>query len=756
MIFATLSFLAGLILVQQLSVLPESHWLYTGAIAIAVIVWRRYWLCLCFSMGVLWAILFASLRLEGQLAKQLENIEISVKGTVLELPELHEKSVRFNFNITESSVPLPATIRLSWYEAGHPVKAGEHWAFAVKLKRPHGTLNLGAFDYERWLFTEGIGATGSVRKQPIPVLLSRDSAWCSIAMWRQNISDLLTQSLADNANLGLIKALTLGDGHGISQAQWDIFRKTGTTHLFVISGSHIGLVAGLVYWLMLKSCVRTGILAWSPQKIAAMASLVFGLLYSAIAGFTVPTQRAMLMLAIAMLAIVLQRNNRPFHTLAVALLAILIVDPLAVLAPGFWLSFLAVALIIYTISARLTTPRAFWGSLKVNWATSLGLAPLLLVFFQQISLIAPIANFVAVPVIEVLIVPVALVATVLLPLSSTVALPLFWLVDKVLQGLIWLLIHLADLPFATLSHTAPSPWVLLFAVPAILLLLAPIGMPARGLGIILLLPLVFTKTQHPKTGELKLTVLDVGQGLAVVVQTASHWLIYDTGPKYHSGTDSGQTVLLPFLRSQQADKLDMVMISHGDSDHIGGAETLLSSLPTARVSTSVPVQLAAYKPTVCIAGQSWLWDEVEFTVLSPDHVFESDNDNSCVLRIDSKQGSVLLTGDIEAVAEQRLLANYGNKLRATVLVAAHHGSKTSSTQAFLNAVAAQTIIIPAGYLNQFHHPHPAVLARYQQSKAKIFNTAHSGAITINTEDIEAPTSTLRDSEGKYWNNKPPK
>jgi competence protein ComEC len=292
----------------------------------------------------------------------------------------------------------------------------------------------------------------------------------------------------------------------------------------------------------------------------------------------------------------------------------------------------------------------------------------------------------------------------------------------------------------------------MFAVPAVLLLLAPIGMPARGLGIVMLLPLVFTKTQLPKIGHINMTVLDVGQGLAVAVQTATHWLIYDTGPKYNSGTDSGQTVLLPFLRSQQVDKLDTVMISHGDSDHIGGAETLLNSIPTAQVITSVPAQLSAYKPTACMAGQSWLWDEVKFTVLAPDHVFESDNDNSCVLRIDSKQGSVLLTGDIEAIAEQQLVSRYGEKLKANVLLAPHHGSKTSSTLAFLNAVAPDSIIIPAGYLNQFHHPHPDVLSRYQQSKAKIFNTAHSGAITINTENSGSWISTFRDSDGKYWNN----
>jgi competence protein ComEC len=753
MILATLSFLAGLLLVQQFSVLPESQWLLGGVIAIGLIVWRRHWLCLCFSAGVLWAIVFASFRLADQLPKHLEGIDIPVKGTIRDLPEQNEKVVRFNFSIAESAVPLPDTVRLSWYNVEHPVKAGQHWSFTIKLKRPHGTLNPGAFDYERWLFTEGIGATGSVRSQPKAVLLTRDSAWRNVSIWRQAITDLLTQALPDSKNLGLIKALTLGDGSSISQAQWDIFRSTGTTHLFVISGSHIGLIAGLVYLLTLKFWARTGLLRWSPQKVAAGIALIFGVLYSALAGFTVPTQRAMIMLAIAMAAISLQRNNRPLHTLTLAMLAILIVDPLAILAVGFWLSFLAVALIVYTISARLKTPGNILGTLKINWATSVGLSPLLLMFFQQISLISPVANFVAVPVIGFLIVPLALVATIILPISSTLARPLFWAVDTVLQGLIGLLVQLANLPLSTLTHTAPSPWALAFAVPAVLLLLAPTGMPARSLSLILLLPLVFTKTQPPKTGHINMTVLDVGQGLAVAVQTATHWLVYDTGPKYSSGSDSGQTVLLPFLRGQKADSIDTLLVSHGDKDHIGGAETLLRNLPTASVITSAPALLRSHAPTPCTAGQSWLWDEVRFTMLSPEQPFESDNDNSCVLRIDSQQGSVLLAGDIEAEAEQRLVANYGQKLRANVLVSPHHGSKTSSTLEFLNAVAPETVIIPAGYLNQFGHPHRDVLARYQQIKARIFNTADSGAITINTEGSKGQVNAFRDTNGKYWNNK---
>ena len=751
MIVSALSFLSGLLVVQQFSALPGSQWLIVVTVSAGIMAWLRYWRWLFFVTGVLWAIVFAMVRLSDRLPESLEGINIPVQGIIVDLPEQDERQTRFDFLITESAQKLPSKLRLSWYFPDQIIKAGQHWSFTVKLKRPHGSLNPGGFDYERWLFTQGIGAAGYVRPDSKPVLLGRDSAWTNISVWRQRITDRLSFLLSESPSLGLIKALTIGDGSGITQQQWDVFRKTGTTHLVVISGSHVGLIAGLAYFLVLKVWAWTGLLRWSPQRVAAVAAMLVAVFYAGLAGFSVPAQRAVIMLAVVMLAIILQRNTRPFNTLAVALFVVLVYDPLAVLAVGFWLSFLAVSLIIYVVAGRLSKSGYMLEGIKINWATSVGLSPLLLFFFQQVSLISPLANFIAVPVISLLAVPLSLLAVVLMFGFPLLASKLFMIVDTALQGLWWLLVHLAELPLATISHAQPSVWALVFALPGVLLLLAPRGMPARWLSLIMFLPLVFTPTNKPKAGSINMTLLDVGQGLSVVVQTENHWLVYDTGAKFSAESDMGRSVVLPFLRRQGADKIDRLIISHGDNDHIGGALSLMHGMPTEQVLTSVPQQLSDYSPLMCEAGQSWTWDNVTFTLLSPQHPFVSDNDNSCVLKIESEQGAVLLTSDIETAAESWLVETYGNHLKAKVLISPHHGSKTSSTFEFLQAVQPVYVLIPAGYRNQFGHPHQEVLDRYEQIKAQWLNTADSGAISLGVKDGLWQVQSLRDTESKYWN-----
>lgn len=790
MVVSALSFLAGLIWVQQFAVLPDVKWLIAGGVATCIIAGLRYWRCLFFLVGILWAIVFAMHRLADRLPEQLEGVEIPVTGTIADLPEQDEKRVRFDFitrdgvyaenlsgtgsaitrdGVYAASLPgadaaitrntyefagrLPSKLRLSWYYPDQPVKAGQQWTFTVKLKRVHGTLNPGGFDYERWLFSEGVGATGYVRPNPKPVLLGNDPAWRNISVWRQSLADRLSNTLGNSPSLALIKALTIGDGNGIEQEQWEVFRKTGTTHLVVISGSHIGLIAGLVYLLVLRAWAWTGYLAWSPQKVAALSAVLAAIFYSGLAGFSVPTQRSVVMLSIAMLAVILQRNSRPFNTLAVAMFAVLILDPLAVLSAGFWLSFLAVGIIVYVVSGRLGKLGHVWAAIKINWATSVALSPLLLLFFQQISLIAPFANLIAVPVISLLAVPLSLLAVMIMFISPVLADKLFFLVDRVLQGLWWLLTHLAETPMAAVNHALPSYWALFFAVPGILLLLAPVGIPARWLGLVMFFPLLFTESRQPETGAIRMTLLDVGQGLSTVVQTTHHLLVFDTGAKFSEQSDMGQGVLLPFLHSEGVTKIDSLIVSHGDNDHIGGTASLMRGMPAEKVLTSVPQMLSEYAPVQCAAGQSWVWDQVEFTVLAPRQAFVSENDNSCVLKIRSQYGTALLTGDIEAAAESWLVNTYGEELKADVLVAPHHGSKTSSTAGFLQAVQPDYVLIPAGYRNQFGHPHKDVLARYRQVNAKWLSSAYSGAIAVNVGNSGFAVQGMRETEGRYWNAK---
>jgi competence protein ComEC len=750
----TLLFLAGALLVQQLPALFASEWLMAGGLIAGLVAGLRLWRVLFFLLGALWAILFAMSRLSDRLPDSLEGVNIPVKGVVVGLPERDEKRVRFDLVVSESGRDLPSKMRLSWYYPKHGVRAGQQWSFTVKLKRPHGNLNPGGFDYERWLFTEGIGATGYVRNHPAPVMLSDDPAWYSISAGRQRVADQLSQLLGDSKSLPLVKAITIGDGNDIRQEQWEVFRKTGTLHLMVISGGHIGLVAGLVYFVVLRLWAWTGLLAWSPQKVAALSALAVAILYSALAGFSIPTQRSVIMLAVVMVAIILQRNTRSFHTLATAMFAVLLLDPLAVLSAGFWLSFLAVAVIVYAVAGRFGKSGYLGGTLKINWATTVALSPLLLFFFQQVSLIAPLANLIAVPVVSFLVVPLSLLSVLVMWVSPALAGNLFVLIDVVLQGLWWLLSELAEMPLSVINHAQPPVWALCFAIPGILIILAPAGMPARWLGLVMFLPLAFTESERPEPGGFKMTLLDVGQGLSAVVQTSGHVLVYDTGAKFSQQSDMGRSVVLPFLRKQGIDKIDSLVISHGDNDHIGGAESLMKGIDTGQVLTSVPQQLSSHAPVACMKGQSWRWDGVMFTMLSPaPSGFVSENDNSCVLRIQSEKGVVLLVGDIEAAAETWLVEAYGGQLKADVLIAPHHGSKTSSTRPFLQKVQPDYVLIPAGYRNQFGFPHQSVLKRYQDVNAQWLNVAEQGAIFVDAETDSLAVQTMRRRESRYWNSR---
>jgi competence protein ComEC len=744
-------FLAGILVVQQLTRLPELIWLPLVMIGLFMLAKFKYWRLFFFIGGMLWAILFATHRLNDRLPEQLAGQDIEIQGYVADLLETEENHVRFNFKVTSSKIKLPDLLRLTWYYPNKILKAGDQWDFTVRLKPPHGTFNPGGFDFERWLFVEGIGATGYVRSSPEPKLENSPPLTAGLLVWRQSIAGQLNALLASSESLSMIKALTIGDGNSLSPHQWEVFRKTGTTHLMVISGSHIGMIAGLMYLLILRLWATTGILAISPQKIAALSALAIAIFYAGLTGFSVPAQRSALMIAIAMFAIVLQRNTHPYHVLAVALFAVLLVDPLVTLSAGFWLSFIAVALIIYVLSGRLATTGFLKGSLTVNWVTSVGLAPILLFFFQQVSLISPIANLIVVPIISLIVVPLALLATLIMLFLPPVAEQLFIIVDFVLRGLWWILVQLAELPLSTLAHAQPSWWALVFAVPGLLLLFAPKGLPARSLGLVMLFPMIFTEINKIPAGTFKLTLLDVGQGLSTVVQTASHNLIFDTGAKFSGTSDAGQSVIVPFLRHEGINKIDTLIVSHGDNDHIGGVDSLAGAIPRERLLTSVPQRLQQYAPMKCKAGQSWTWDNVQFSILSPPlNPFLSDNDNSCVLHIHSGHGTAVLTGDIEETAEAWLIDSYGDKLKSDVLIAPHHGSKTSSTSAFLRTVNPAVILIPAGYRNQFGHPHQEVLQRYQKLNINWYNNSDNGAIQASFNE-HLNIVSWRMAEGRYWN-----
>ena len=377
---------------------------------------------------------------------------------------------------------------------------------------------------------------------------------------------------------------------------------------------------------------------------------------------------------------------------------------------------------------------------------------MLLFYFKQVSIIAPIANLVAVPVISLLIVPFCLIAVLLMFFSPFLAEHLFLLVDKLLQGLWFVLSAMAELPFATMTTSSVPFYAIPLALIGVFVLLSPRGIPARWLGLVLLLPLLLVEVKRPALGEVSMTLLDVGQGLSTVIETSNHVLVFDTGAKYSKYYDMGDAVVIPFLKSKGIKTVDTLMISHGDNDHIGGAESVINQTQVEKIMTSVPEMLEHYAPVQCSAGQSWVWDQVSFDVLSPrQNLFVSENNNSCVLKISSKQGSILLTGDIEKFAEVWLVKNAAEKLESQILIAPHHGSKTSSTYSFLKQVNPDIVLIPSGYRNRFSFPHQSVLKRYKKIQARVMNVANEGAIVVESKNDAFVVKSTRLAQSKYWN-----
>lgn len=733
-----LGLLSGVCVIQQLPVIPPI-WLWSALFVPSfILAHRAHYFKSALVFGLCWAGIHGALSLNDTLPVADEREEALVEGTVLDMPRRMERGLRFDFHITHVLKPvstsLPEKVRISWYDDTSTVKAGQTWRLRLSLRQPRGMMNPGSIDYEQWQFSQGIRAVGYVRNSADNRLLqghATPDTWLMI--WRQSTCDQLDRALAGSPVAGLLKAITMGAEDDITRPQWDVLRKTGTAHLIAISGSHIALIAGFVFFTTRYLCAALGLVRWSPPRIAACASLLAALSYSALADFSIPTQRAMIMITIAMTAILLQRHHRILNLLSLAIIAIILWDPLAVISVGFWLSFGAVGLIAYTVTGRIRQTSATRQALHINWVTALGLAPLLLLFFRQVSLISPIANALAVPVLGTLLVPLCLAGTLLLSLAPTLGQWLLGLAGWILQHFWILLEWFAQLPLAQFTQAQLPLWTLMFALWGVLLLLAPRGIPSRSLGIIMLLPAILHRPWHPEAGNYRLTLLDVGQGLSAVIETRHNTLVFDTGARMGPGFDMGEAVISPYLRYRGIATIDMLVISHGDNDHIGGAESLLNEFPVTAVYSSVPAIPGAAAVIPCHTGQEWEWDQVRFEMLGPVATSQKENDNSCVLKVTGEGGSVLLTGDIEAPGERLLLEADPEKIRSRILIVPHHGSKTSSTDDFLTHVQPEWAFFPVGYMNRYGFPHAPVMARYQSHHIGIMNTALNGAIILDVE-----------------------
>jgi competence protein ComEC len=762
MVLLTAAFVAGVVALQWCANLP-TLWVYSVVpIALYGLVWRIARLPAVFILGFLWAALLAGKALDPVLDPALEGKTLLVEGEVLDRPQrITARQVRFPFYIErldagQGWTEFRGKVRLNLYNTDPGVALGERWQLVVRLKQPHGFSNPGGFDFEQWLFQQRIRATGYVRQDRAR---NRRLAVADVSMinrFRSRLMAAFDEMGAKRPSLALIRALTIGDRSMLSPSQWEVLRATGTSHLVAISGLHVSLVAGLVFWLTRFVWLHFGHLVeqYPASKVAAVTAVCAALVYALLAGFGIPARRALIMVTVFMLAVLSDQSISFSRVICVAAVMILLLDPLSVLSPGWWLSFSAVSTIAYCMAGRHGRRGFAQKWLYMHFVLALSMAPLLLVFFQQSSVIAPLANMVAVPYVGMMVVPVALAGTLAFSISETAG---EWVLQTAadLLSLIWpWLSGLAGLEQVLWHPHQAVTWTLVPAFAGLCLLFMPRGIPGRWLALLWLLPIVVVEPHRPEWGEARVTLLDVGQGLSAVIETRLHTLVYDAGPRFSETFDTGQAVVVPFLRHSGVRKLDTLIVSHGDNDHIGGVASLLAEYPADRVLTSVTGKIPQARAQPCWRDQQWFWEGVRFTMLHParDNRLQGNN-ASCILRIESAGGhSILLPGDIEARGEEALLLPPQHELAAAVLVAPHHGSDTSSTPAFIEAVHPDTVLFPSGYRNRYGFPKAPVVERYSGIQAKMYETGLSGALTVtlSSEDEKPHVRRFRDERRRYW------
>ncbi|WP_423196619.1 MULTISPECIES: DNA internalization-related competence protein ComEC/Rec2 [unclassified Cupriavidus] len=866
-----LAFVAGCWWLQQQGRLPAwPGFLPVVVLAMAWLAWRRAHaravaIVLALTLGAGWAAWRADQRLADWLPEAEAGQDRELAGVIAGLPDEADHGTRFVFRADRH---VPARVLLTWRKPPVKLVPGQRWQLTVRLRPPRGLANPHGFDYAYWLLGEGIGATGYVRAARAGP--QHDDA-ARIERWRAQLRDRLRAALPPDARLGgVLVALAIGDQRGIAAADWEVFRRTGIAHLVSISGLHITMLSGaagaLVHWLWRHSFGFGRILhrpppgwrrglrwcalpLWCPARHAALVAAVLTALgYGLLAGMQIPALRTVTMLTVAAIALWGGRAPPPSLVLAWSAAAAVALDPWAVMAPGFWLSFGAVAVILLVAvrarqSADMTWParlRAWLAdAARVQWAVTVGLVPLTLLLFGQVSVVSAVANALAIPVVSLVVTPLALAAAVLPHALASFALAVAH------TAMVWLSAALAWLaaPSWAVWEAAHAGWIpLVLAVLGVAHVLMPGGNRAmRSRGVLLMLPMLVAGRHPVPHGEMRITALDVGQGTAVLVETRRHALLYDTGPAYASGASAGAQVVVPYLRAMGVRRLDQLMVSHEDADHAGGVREVEAVVPVrARLTAAPPGQPWMAQPwRPCAAGASWEWDGVGFAILHPPaaqvgNARHASNARSCVLRVVTAQRSVLLTGDIGVREERAIVARMAQpaaaatnaayaayaayaanareagkggdggeggevsdvrevpavaevaeagdaadagdigaaedpaspdaadmalaasaSLQSDILIVPHHGSGTSSGDAFLRAVAPELAIFQLGYRNRYRHPRADVWARYERLGIARYRTDETGAVSIVTRGACHEVSTYRQRVRRYWREAPP-
>lgn len=770
----TIAFSFGVLLASRLPMLPPIAVCQTLVAVACLLHWRADLRLLAAALlGASWLGCYGGNALQERWTATSDWRDVWVEATVQDLPTATENGLRVRVRLDKicrgsslrrcNFAALPTDGREAQISLYEPLtlNPGQRWRWALRLRPPHGFVNPGGFDYEAWLLQQRIAALGYLRVHPENQLLEEGNGR-RIERMRWNIAQRLQSAELDHLHWShLLRALTIGDGSGLSDAEWSLLAATGTTHLLVISGSHVALIAMLAYrlacWLATRS---VWLLSRIPaQGIGFFAALGSSWVYAGLAGFTLPVLRAWLMIAILLLARLWRRQVHHWQGLCLALAAVLAFDPLAVLNPGFWLSFAAVAVLLQSAATPRTGVlwRRWLGEAvalcRLQWCVGLALLPIVLLFFQQTSLLALAVNLPLIPLLGVLVVPLALSGTALLGLWPALGLGVLQVADVLLGATVWLLktsMELFPAALVTLpALTLPGLALLVALVLAALLLrnsrqrwLATAAVP---------LALLLFQPAHLPRGTAEISVLDVGQGLAVLVVTEAHALLYDAGPRFSSRLDAGEDVVVPVLRRANLRRLDRVLVSHSDSDHAGGLAAVQRYTPGSLYSgsdTAVFGTVARSEP--CRSGQRWTWDDVQFQILHPDDGRYDDNNSSCVLLVTAGEHSVLLAGDIGSSVEKKLLRAWP-ELRPTVVVAPHHGSKSSSSWTFVGRLQPDWVVYSSGFQNRYGHPSPEVEQRYRQVGAMAFTTALDGAARFTlTPHLPLQAIAERDRQRRFW------
>lgn len=673
-----------------------------------------------------------------KLPDEFINKPVLVEGKIVSLPSQQYQSSHFLFQLNQfSGEKVNALVQLSWYGQQPLLLVNDRWRWWVKLKPPHGLQNPGGFDYAAAMKKQGIVAKGYVVTRMPFILISREKIAHSLSKIREYLQQLIQKSIQDPNLAAIITALTVGSTALMTPDLWKVFQNTGTTHLISISGLHVGLLAGMVYAIALWIYSRFSrlVLRIPAPKVAGIAGLMIAIFYAILAGFSVPTLRSIIMLSVVILG-EFSAYSIPFiHRFWWAFLLISVLDPFSLSTASFWLSFIAIASLNYLGSGRIRHQNNWKSGLKLQILMTIALLPLTIWYFQQFPWMSLFANIIAIPWMGFVIVPLGLLGILMSIFSISIAKFLLMLTGKLLWPLWEYLLWISHQPHVLWHHAMHNMGILISVSIGVAWILAPKGWPARSLGWLWILPLFFYKPVIPLSNSVWLTVLDVGQGLSAVIQTQHHVLIYDTGPRSPFGFDAGQEVLVPFLLRQNITNIDLLMVSHGDNDHRGGAATLLSIFPVKSILTSAPHYWPG-RATACQQGQHWVWDGVNFTVLWPKNAADpyDGNNSSCVLSIRTPDHGILLVGDIEHSVEALLVKQYGQQLSADVLVSPHHGSRTSSSLAFVEAVKPREVVFPTGYFNRYRFPSKIVVQRYRDIGATLYNTAITGAVTVKLEN----------------------